>query len=145
MSYNTGEQRAPPPLAMPAAQLPPLHPKPNRRRYFVKTRVYGSEEMEKGYEPQQSRPESEYIPQATESLGPTEIVSPGYENDEQMHLGDEPHSESMPSQAREAIDDMMNVFLGEHGRCVSVRTRYNLLQGNTRAYIRSLGLERLAA
>ena len=100
---NLGEQRAPPPLAQPVAQLPPLPPKPKRRRLFVKTKVHGSEqpplnrpdaEMETGYEQPHSRPESETIPPAAQSPAPMKIDSHTLtvaENDEQMQLGSGPH------------------------------------------------------
>ena len=102
-----------------------------------------------GYEPQQSRPESENIPQPAQSPTPTEIdkhTTPGSEKDEQMQPGYEPQqsspqSESIPQVAREAFDDMVKMFLTQR-KCVSVSVCYSLLQENTRAYLRSFGLER---
>ena len=181
MSYNTKEKRAPPPLAMPNAQLPPLTLEPKRRRYWSKTKFPGSEReamapplnrpdegRETGCEPQASMPESNntpraapcptstasgstvyysegekiengYKPQAALSPAPTELdkqTTPGSGNDEPVQHGYEPEGESLSSEAREAFEDMVKLFLTQR-KCVSVNVCYNLLDMNTRAYLRS--------
>ena len=86
------------------------------------------EEIENGHEPQ-----------AAQSPTPTELdkqTTPGSGNDEPVQQGYEPQGESLPSEAREAFEDMVKLFQTQR-KCVSGNVCYNLLLTNTRAYLRS--------
>ena len=72
--------------------------------------------MQPGNEPQQICHHSENIPH-------------GYEP---------PHIENFSPAAREAFDDMVELFLTKR-KCVSVEGTYRLLHENTREYLRALG------
>ena len=128
---------------MPLAQLPPSPKK--RRRYFVKTTVAPPAEVDKqtisGNEPQPKTPPGNPIdePQPTTQPGNSTIdeeMQPGYEP-QQISL----HSENIPQEAREAFDDMVELFLTQR-KCVSVDVCYTLLRENTRTYLRSLKQQR---
>ena len=165
MSYHTGDPRPQPPLAMRFAQLPPDHMRIKRRRYTVKTTVIQpvfevGEEMPPSYEPQPSSLKSEHIKQEAEAPAaevdkqtsscselqpPTrpgnlreKPMLPGYEPQQSS-----PHSESMTQEAREAFDDMVDLFLTQR-KCLSVNGAYNMLYDDTRAYLKALKADRLA-
>ena len=76
------------------------------------------EEMQPGNEPQQICHHSENIPH-------------GYEP---------PHIEDFPPEAREAFDDMVQLFLSKQEN-TSVDVCYSFLSENTRTYLRSFRCE----
>ena len=83
MSYTTADPGGPPPLAMPAAQLPPF---PRRRRLRAKTTVAPSAKVD-----EQTIPGYELPP-------PTQ---PGNRIDEEMQPSGEPQQSSLPTAVRD--------------------------------------------
>ena len=108
---------------MPLAQLPPYPKKKKRPRYTKKTRPTPAAEVDE--------------------LGNQidEEMQPGNRIDEEMQPGYKPqqislHIEPIPQEARDAFDDMCQLFLSQR-KCVEIGECYNLLHENTRTYLRS--------
>ena len=141
MSYNTGDLRSPPSLAMPLTRFPPdpktkkrslaqLPPDPEtkkRPRYAIKTTPAHAAEVDK----QTISGDEENRFNIMQPVWPS-ARKPQWSSSQ---------SENISQEAREAFDDIIKMFQAQR-KSISVKVCLTSLQKNTQKYIRSRGKRR---